>query len=48
MVFTKGGLRIPLDFEVQSEDTQAEGVADSLKNKVELNAIAHKLLGISN
>lgn len=39
MVFTKGGLRIPLDFEVQSEDSQAQGTADSLKNKIELNAI---------
>lgn len=42
IVFTKGGLRIPLDFEVQSEETQSEGVADSLKNKVELNAIRNE------
>ncbi len=39
MVFTKGGLRIPLQFEVKSEDSQAQGTADSKKNKVELNAI---------
>lgn len=37
--YTKGGLRIPLDFVVESEDTQLEGVADSQKNFVELNAI---------
>jgi hypothetical protein len=41
IVFTKGGLRIPLDFEVDSEETQSEGVADSLKNKIELNAIRY-------
>ena len=39
MVFTKGGLRVPLDFEVKSEDTQSEGIADSVKNKIELNTI---------
>jgi len=41
IVFTKGGLRIPLDFEVDSEETQSEGVADSLKNKIELNSIRY-------
>jgi hypothetical protein len=39
MVFTKGGLRIPADFEIKSEVPQSEGVADSYKNKEELNAI---------
>ena len=39
IVFTKGGLRLPLDFEVKSEDTQQQGIADSQKNRVELNAI---------
>lgn len=39
VIFTKGGLRIPLDFEVKSETPQSEGVADSQKNKIELNAV---------
>ena len=39
ITFTKGGLRIPLDFEIKSETPQSEGVADSKKNKIELNAI---------
>ena len=37
--YTLGGQRIPLDFEVDSEGTQSEGVADAVKNEVELNAI---------
>ena len=39
ITFTLGGLRQPLDFEIQQETTQTEGVADSQKNFVELNAI---------
>jgi len=37
--FTRGGLRVPLDFEVDSETTQDEGVADCAKNWEELNII---------
>lgn len=37
--FTKAGVRIPLDFELQSRDTQEIGVADSYKNWEELNII---------
>tara|TARA_Y100001963_G_scaffold132675_1_gene191475 strand:- start:5946 stop:7289 length:1344 start_codon:yes stop_codon:yes gene_type:complete len=47
LTFTKGGLRIPLDFEVSSEDTQRQQVADSQKNYVELNAI-RKIWSLSN
>ena len=36
---TKGGLRIPLDFEVDSEDSQKNGTCSSAKNFEELNAI---------
>lgn len=39
MVFTKGGLRLPLDYEIKSEKTQDEGVSDSMKNKTELGII---------
>jgi len=39
ITFTRGGLRQPLDFPISQEKTQAEGVADSQKNFVELNAI---------
>jgi hypothetical protein len=45
--YTKGGLRIPLDFVVSSEDTQQEGIADSQKNFVELNAV-RKVWSLSN
>lgn len=37
--YTKGGVRIPLDFEVQSRDTQKQGVADSYKNWEEGNIL---------
>ena len=37
--FTKGGLRLPLDFEVESEITQVAGTADSFKNWESLNII---------
>lgn len=37
--YYKGGLRLPLDFVVESQESQEEGVASSLKNKIELNAI---------
>ena len=39
MTFTKGGLRVPLDFEIVSEGTQEEGIADSFKNWEEINTI---------
>jgi hypothetical protein len=39
ITFTKGGLRIPLDFELVSRETQNEGVADSFKNWESINAI---------
>jgi hypothetical protein len=39
ITFTKGGMRLPLDFEVDSEDTQIAGIADSFNNWEELNAI---------
>lgn len=39
ITFTKGGLRIPLDFEIVSRETQSEGVADSFKNWESINAI---------
>jgi len=37
--FTKGGLRLPLDFELDSEITQLAGTADSFKNWESLNII---------
>jgi|TARA_R110002012_G_scaffold18703_2_gene68369 hypothetical protein len=39
LTFTKGGLRIPLDFEVDSQASQTSGVSTSFKNFEELNAI---------
>lgn len=39
LTFTKGGLRIPLDFEVDSQSSQTSGVSTSFKNFEELNAI---------
>jgi hypothetical protein len=39
MTFTKGGMRKPLDFEIESDTTQRDGIADSFKNWIELNAI---------
>tara|TARA_R110000824_G_scaffold6732_2_gene31092 strand:+ start:2638 stop:4020 length:1383 start_codon:yes stop_codon:yes gene_type:complete len=39
LTFTKGGLRIPLDFEVRTLEEEKEGVATSQKNFEELNAI---------
>ena len=39
ITFTKGGLRIPLDFELVSRETQSEGVADSFKNWESINSI---------
>ena len=39
ITFTKGGLRIPLDFEIVSKETQQVGVADSFKNWESINAI---------
>lgn len=39
ITFTKGGMRLPLDFEVESEETQTEGIADSFNNWEEINAI---------
>jgi len=47
LTFTKGGLRIPLDFEISSEDTQRQQIADSQKNYTELNAI-RKIWSLSN
>ena len=38
-VFTRGGLRVPLDFELRSENTQEEGTPDSHKNYTELNTL---------
>jgi hypothetical protein len=37
--YTKAGVRIPLDFEVSSRDSQKIGVADAYKNWEELNII---------
>tara|TARA_R110001632_G_scaffold9670_3_gene36867 strand:+ start:764 stop:2128 length:1365 start_codon:yes stop_codon:yes gene_type:complete len=37
--YTKAGVRIPLDFELTSRETQKLGVADSYKNWEELNII---------
>jgi len=37
--YTIGGVRIPLDFEVDSSVTQANGTADAVKNEIELSAI---------
>ena len=39
LTFTKGGLRIPLDFEVRTLEEEREGVATSQKNFEELNAV---------
>jgi hypothetical protein len=39
LTFTKGGMRLPLDFEVESEDTQGISIADSFNNWEELNTI---------
>lgn len=39
ITFTKGGMRLPLDFEVDSEETEGEGIADSFNNWEEINAI---------
>lgn len=39
LTFTKGGLRIPLDFEVRTLEEEKEGVATSQKNFEELNAV---------
>ena len=39
LTFTKGGLRIPLDMEIRSEESQKQGVSTSMKNFEELNAI---------
>lgn len=39
LTFTKGGMRLPLDFEVESNETQGEGIADSFANWEQLNAI---------
>ena len=39
ITFTKGGMRLPLDFEVDSEETQLEGISDSFNNWEELNSI---------
>tara|TARA_R110001599_G_scaffold124469_2_gene297166 strand:- start:98 stop:1393 length:1296 start_codon:yes stop_codon:yes gene_type:complete len=39
LTFTKGGLRIPLDFEIRTLEEEREGVATSQKNFEELNAI---------
>ena len=47
LTFTKGGLRIPLDFEIESQDTQTQQIADSQKNYVELNAV-RKVWRVSN
>jgi len=40
--YYKGGLRLPLDFVVESETSSAEGVASSMKNKTELNAVTNE------
>tara|TARA_R110001592_G_scaffold186157_3_gene430475 strand:- start:990 stop:1475 length:486 start_codon:yes stop_codon:yes gene_type:complete len=39
LTFTKGGLRIPLDFEVRTLEEERLGVATSQKNFEELNAV---------
>ena len=39
LTFTKGGLRIPLDYELTTEEEQVQGVATSQKNFEELNAV---------
>tara|TARA_R110000737_G_scaffold11931_2_gene27869 strand:- start:4015 stop:5397 length:1383 start_codon:yes stop_codon:yes gene_type:complete len=39
LTFTKGGLRIPLDFEVRTLEEERQGVATSQKNFEELNAV---------
>jgi hypothetical protein len=39
LTFTKGGLRIPLDFEIRTLEEEAEGVSTSLKTREELNAV---------
>jgi len=39
LTFTKGGLRVPLDFEVRTLEEEQEGVSTSQKNFEELNAI---------
>jgi hypothetical protein len=37
--YTKGGLRVPLDFELTTREEQQQGTATSLKNFEELNAV---------
>ena len=37
--YQKSGIRVPYDFEIDSEKTQEEGTADSVKNLTEINAI---------
>jgi hypothetical protein len=37
--YQKSGVRVPYDFEIVSEETQEEGIADSIKNMTELNTI---------
>tara|TARA_R110002012_G_scaffold316436_1_gene531386 strand:- start:8681 stop:10057 length:1377 start_codon:yes stop_codon:yes gene_type:complete len=39
ITFTKGGMRLPLDFEIESEETEDIGIADSFMNWEEVNAI---------
>ncbi len=39
LTFTKGGMRLPLDFEVDSNETEGQGIADSFANWEELNAL---------
>ena len=39
LTFTKGGLRIPLDYELNTEEEQQQGTATSQKNFEELNAV---------
>jgi len=37
--YQKSGVRLPYDFEIVSGESQKEGVADSVKNMTELNAV---------
>lgn len=39
LTWSKGGLRVPLDFELTTEEEQEQGIATSQKNFEELNAV---------
>lgn len=39
ITYTKGGMRLPLDFELESGESEGQGIADSFNNWEEINAI---------